>query len=652
MNITRMRRICGLLVLILLPACRAIPPSSPNTAIPVNSATNEVPHQVPITETVAATPLLTIPVQSTSTPTQEPSPHRAVVISWDGAPADRVEALMAGGDLPVLAALRSSGQQAEYAISVNPSLTAPGQIAIASGASPARSGMVSNRFHNANDNFYWYREGFNEPLDQAEPLWVTASRENISTAALFYPGGAPAQPWQSADFTVAYGEELAYSQQLFINLQPAAGWTGIAESFSPPLCGEFQIPEVGRVFILAVDQTNDGEAGYDTVYLNTLTEVTADTLSLQVGEWGELIFQANRQVGADVLLQEINSREAKLYHSGVYQNSAAPRDLLEALNQRFGYYRPPADSYALEHGWITPEDYILMLERAAQWNAQVTAWLLATYQPQLTYIWQDSFDQGGHAFLLVDQQQPGYTPERAELYANYYRRAAQAADQALAMTLETLNLENTAVFVVSDHGMAPLHTTVFVNTILEEAGLLVLDEKDYLVVEKSQAFAVATGGAAHVYINLVGREKNGIVSEEAYPQIIEMLRTLFQQARDPERDAFLFQRVLQREEYRLLGLDHPNSGDIFLQANPGYDLNGWRGFDTALVPARFYGQHGYDSELPEMRSIFVAAGGSIPPLEELIAPVSVLDYAPTLAKWLGIQPAASVEGEVILGLFE
>jgi len=96
-----------------------------------------------------------------------------------------------------------------------------------------------------------------------------------------------------------------------------------------------------------------------------------------------------------------------------------------------------------------------------------------------------------------------------------------------------------------------------------------------------------------------------------------------------------------------LGLDHPNSGDVFAQANPGYHLDGWRGNDFTFSPTDFYGQHGYDSNLEEMHTIFIAAGYGVPLTHAVIPPLKIVDYAPTIAFLLGFTPANSVDGSII-----
>jgi len=641
----------GLTVWLL--SCLVLTGCTSRQALPVTPADSPTPKIIKATVTPGQ-PAPSPSPPPTNAPTQAAPRHSVMVISWDGGGAEAIYDLIADGRLPAFAALANRGIRAEYALSVDPPLTATAQYSIATGSYPSRTGIVSNAFHNPTDSYYWYRIGYDDLLDQAVPIWVTASRAGLKTAALFFVGGSPMLPGQTADYTIGYGVRDAYSRQEKVKLSPvAAEWQGEAlASYSPPYEGSFTIREVARIYLYVLDTSDDQTSNYDTVVLNTRRAVEASSPRLKIGDWSSLVLMPTSVSGADFLLQQIaqdgTPQEVTLFFSNVCHNVASPRPFLEALNRKFGFFPYGADSYALEHGWITPEDNLYLLQRQTRWMAEVTAWVYTQYNPDLLFTWQDGFDSAGHSFWLRDPRQLNYSPENASLYASYFDQAVSAADQALQVMLQPVDLENTTVMLVSDHGISLLHTTVYVNTILEQAGLLALDSREYVVVNESQAFAVASGGAVNIYINLKGHEKNGIVASEEYPQlqaqIVELLSTLT----DPETGEKVFQRVLRQDELASIHLDHLNSGDVFAQANPGYNLDGWRGKDFIFEKSDFYGQHGYASTLPEMYAMFIAAGVGIPDSGQVIPPVHIIDYAPTIAFLLGFTPAPTVEGRSFL----
>lgn len=90
-----------------------------------------------------------------------------MLISLDGATPRLVEQLRTDGTIPVgkgLALLATHGVQAEQNIAVDPSLTAPGHIAIATGSTPARNDIPANTFHLVVSPFVSNASGFAAPI--------------------------------------------------------------------------------------------------------------------------------------------------------------------------------------------------------------------------------------------------------------------------------------------------------------------------------------------------------------------------------------------------------------------------------------------------------------------------------------------------------
>ncbi len=617
----------------------------------VSCRTAPIPTQLALKSTASTVRSSPNTPTASITQTESSSPnagyHPVWIISWDGAPANEVYRLIENGDLPTFHSLQEQGLRSDYLRSVTPSLTAPAQNSLASGSLPNRTGIVSNRYHLSSDNFYWYRTGFEDVMDEAEPLWVSGSKAGLMTATLFFPGATPNHPTQSADYTVGYGQRDAYSRQETLLLHPAVGWENSPSSYSPLLETEYQIPKVKRVYFLVVDQTDDRVVNYDSVYLSLEKVITSGSPLMRMGDWAPLLLLADVSAGADFLLQELTNDVLTFYHSGVYHNSASPRAMLAEINKKFGFYRQGGDSYALEHGWINEDQFITMVERNAIWMAEVSSWVYENYRPDLIFAWQEVFDSTGHVFYLRDSHQVGYEASRVNLYTDFYLQAANIADRALDIILRGTDLMTATVFLVSDHGMTPVHTNVYVNTVLEQNGLLVLDERNYVVVEESKALAFTSGGAMHIYINLIDHERDGFVDHVEYPAVKEQIIDLYLSLRDPDSGEGIFQIVLDFDDLGSLGLDHPNSGDIFALAYPGYNLDSWRGKEFVFSPSTLLGQHGFDNQHPDMWGIFIAAGHGIHNLEQDIDPINLIDIAPSIARFLDIPPSATSDGVVI-----
>jgi hypothetical protein len=65
--------------------------------------------------------------------------------------------------------------------------------------------------------------------------------------------------------------------------------------------------------------------------------------------------------------------------------------------------------------------------------------------------------------------------------------------------------------------------------------------------------------------------------------------------------------------------------------------------DTKIEqPSTFFGQHGYDPKLPEMKAIFYGAGPDFD--RRRLKDIDAVDVAPTVAELLGIQPPRDGRG--------
>ncbi len=581
-----------------------------------------------------------------------------IVVSIDGGRADWLSTYAADSTMPTLGRLIEGGAWSTLQ-GVDPAISVVAHNSLACGCMPAHSGVVAGRVHRPQDSFYWYTSGFDLPVDPAEPIWQAASRAGLSSAALFWPGATMAIPDQMADYTVGYGDWVAPSAVHELTFRPAQGWVDSPPSLSPLMESQFEIVgqdgRLATVYVLAVDDSGN-VGGPDLLVLSRddrVVDAGDAELRAKAGEWAYWPFDPTQARGTDFLITSTSSDMIKLYQSSVYDLNAVPEALRLDLFEILGYFPPEPDYLALEQGWISDEQYLAMIERQSAWMMEVTLWVYSNYRPDLLFTLQSSLKQAGHQFLLVDERQPGYSVEQAERYRENLARAASGLDGVLAHLLSVVGPEidqgEVMMLIVGSSGMAPIHTQVNVNTVLERSGLLRLDNRNYVVVGQSKAIAFTSGGTAQIYISLAGRERNGIVAQDAYQDVQDQIVETLSDLRDPVTGEPIFARILRRDELARLGLDGLYTGDVFAQANPGYSLSDWRGADTLFEPVTFYGQQGYDANLPSMQGGFLVVGQGIaadrPP-----GLVSLIDIAPTLANWLNFDAGPNTDGRPIAGL--
>ncbi len=141
-------------------------------------------------------------------------PH-VVLVSFDGFRPDYLRRF----DTPHFARLAARGARAEGLVSVFPSLTFPGHYSIATGLYPEAHGIVGNRFYDpVRDDEFDFRDD-DDPGDGSwwggEPIWVTAERQGLVTAAFFFPGteadigGVRPSRWRPYDSGVPNAERVA-----------------------------------------------------------------------------------------------------------------------------------------------------------------------------------------------------------------------------------------------------------------------------------------------------------------------------------------------------------------------------------------------------------------------------------------------------------
>jgi predicted AlkP superfamily phosphohydrolase/phosphomutase len=218
--------------------------------------------------------------------------------------------------------------------------------------------------------------------------------------------------------------------------------------------------------------------------------------------------------------------------------------------------------------------------------------------------------------------------------------------------------ERTLLIVLSDHGFNSFQRGVHVNTLLHDMGLLRLKEgvqpgaeagDFFRSVDWSQTRAYALG-LAGIYLNLAGREQQGIVPAEEAGEVAEAIVSGLTGLKDPEHDRLAIRRVSRREQI----YSGPYAGeapDLIVNFAEKYRVS----WGTALggVPSghfednvkKWSGDHIIDPDLVPgvlfMNQPHVTEG-----VEGEGA--SLVDLAPTILAALGIPKTNAMEGRSLL----
>ncbi|MBS4205616.1 alkaline phosphatase family protein [Lederbergia citrea] len=623
---------------------------------------------------------------------KENNPQTNIVISFDGMRYDFTKNYMQDGTLPHFKKVRDSGFFAENFRTIYPSLTATSHAAISTGALPEKTGMISNNLHKPGQKINEKNSSFFSPLD-VTPIWTEAHKQGKTSATVLFPGSNP-EEGNEATYSVYYGNTWAESALESLTFKRAESWSRLPKSYSPVKEATMAIKLKNdsnlKVHILAVDTSDNGKRDYDTYYFST-NKNTASAEIVKKNEWGSITMDLkdHPNIGFWFKLKETNGDllHAELYRTAV--TSAAihgPSGFEEDISSRFGFLPIQDDDKALDENWITRKEYEEISERFAKWSTDVSLHIKEHYQPDLLMLYYPQIDHEEHKYLLVDPRQPGFSKKKSKRYMNYVQWSYELADKSLGEVLDSMN-EKDRIFLVSDHGMEPVHSKISPNKELEKAGLLKISKDGKIDTASSKAYAVASGGIAHIYLNLKGREKDGIVSEEErsklqseivgifkgmkvkqnYFQKIKTIPYLYKDWWDgvKNKDTSLsetatawggmvkvltnisespFEQVIANGNNEKEMLDHKNAGDVMLIAAKGYYIA--QDDDKTVNKADDLGNHGGDPKRRALQPIFFVAGNGFQK-GTLRNHISTIDIAPTLYELMELDAPSFIDGKPI-----
>jgi len=212
---------------------------------------------------------------------------------------------------------------------------------------------------------------------------------------------------------------------------------------------------------------------------------------------------------------------------------------------------------------------------------------------------------------------------------------------------------NTTLLVLSDHGFAPYRRSFNLNTWLLQNGYAVLqagsapDTNDpFAEVDwsKTRAYGLGLNG---LYINMKGRERDGIVPAAAADALLREIKQKLLDARDPKDSSQVITRVdLASEVYQ--GHYARTGPDALVGYNRGYRA-GWKTILGAFPPDLledntnpWSGDHCMDStKVPGVLLSNRKIEAQTP---------SLTDIAPTILSEFGIEKTSEMKGQSVFAL--
>lgn len=601
--------------------------------------------------------------------------------------------------------LMREGTRADGMTSVLPTVTATNHITLATGAYPERTNIPANTFHLTDTALTATTSGFGTEIE-AETLWEAAKRQGKKVITIAFAGADGRGDARRGDQTLGFGVVDGFSLVKNMNathfdIASASGWNlgSQACEFKKANIGTvtanrvfFQTSATSvlgaktvEVNVLVCDTVFDSQESYDTAFFDFDKNLANGfNARLRQGDWAPFALPLTVPADANfpdlgrgvvgswvkILAFDPSLSVFNIYLGNIAHNVGYPQQFVDAIDRTLGFWPSEPDFFNFEPGRINLQTYMEQLERLAVYLKDAMVLAMENYNFDLLMGYQVQTDEAGHEFSLTDSRQQGYQDTvKRQSYAESLETAYKIADSNLKEIIDSAKLSKTNVIAVSDHGMAPLHTQGFPNRILRMAGLLAVTTTGAVDATVSMTNAVTVGGAANIYINLQGREPTGVVPLEQYESLQNQIVDAFKNVTDPVTNEPVFEiiqkkprdeDILRRQskfnhgkddeksprlerDFHAFGFD---SGDVLIVTRPGYHLDFNAGTGTSIgnlfQPSTFFGQHGYDPNLPEMKAIFYAAGPDFK--ERELSNVDNIDVAPTVADVLGIKPPMDAQG--------
>jgi predicted AlkP superfamily phosphohydrolase/phosphomutase len=601
-------------------------------------------------------------------------PIKAIVLAWDGAVPSFVHEMLRAGQLPNLAKLIDGGVFADDVIPSFPSLTASGFASVWTGAPPSLTGISGNRVPRLPRSQFTILEssaGFNNALLQAEPLWASAERAGRRVVVTHVPFGG-----DKSDRGVHFqGYRGIAGRDGIVNRlnskpQPAKSWENLPPSAVPPLEITFAIG-ASTFYGLLIDDPSDPQEGYDTLLVASGRDgkdIKAKLKSELAGPGGELFWskpihvKANDGRDAITYLRLFDLKPSGvdffLFFTRPTREIVSRPDLMDGANSTvrafigngahplysqgtFGPTLPNGGDGAAEARYLETVSFAQhQLAETNRWALEHLPWeLFVAYTPfpdEAEHMWRGFLDPG----------LPGFRQDIADRLRPLLQQAYRLSDELLGL-LMTHRTEHTIVALISDHGMEATHRLVAINKVLQERGILAVDERGRVDLARTKAIYPAINNG-YLLINSTDR-KAGIVTPEERQDVVRRISELLFEIRDGERQVVTAVYDAQTDG-NAMGIGGEAGGDISIDLLPGYEPDPKLGATEIVAKRAPHGMHGFNPLRPSMRTLMVLNGPGIQAGYHL-RDVRIVDFAPTLAELLAVPIPKDATGRVLYEAF-
>ena len=232
---------------------------------------------------------------------------------------------------------------------------------------------------------------------------------------------------------------------------------------------------------------------------------------------------------------------------------STPEDYSEELCEEIGAFYTqgiPEDTKALSAAVLDDGEFFQQTNIVLNEELRMFDYELSRFKSGALFFYVGRVDQLGHMFWrTMDPNHPAY--DRDSRYHHVIEQTYREMDAILEKALQKID-EDTTLIVLSDHGFAPFYRAFNLNTWLKNEGYIsVVDDSESELLQnvdwtKTRAYGL---GFNALYLNLNGRERNGIVQPGAEREaLMDELSKKLLTIRDSETGKQVISRVYKSDE--------------------------------------------------------------------------------------------------------
>jgi len=331
---------------------------------------------------------------------------------------------------------------------------------------------------------------------------------------------------------------------------------------------------------------------------------------------------------------------------------AVPKELAAEIARACGRFYTvgiPEDTKALRSHAFTEEEFLSQVNLLKQERVTQFHYALKHFDRGCLFFYFGHIDQLSHIFWRDrDPEHPGHNPEEASRYGTVVEDEYVQMDALLGETLELLRGDDTLI-IMSDHGFTSFRRGFNLNTWLKAQGYLTftkpaekhacpsLEDIDW---KQTKAYAL---GLNALHINLLGREKNGIVRVEDRRSLVREISARLMELRDTNGARIVEKAHIVTDLYP--SADPKVAPDVLI----GYGETYRASWDTAIgnTPSELIEDNHDRWSGDHCVAHWLVPGILLMNRKVLVEDPNLTDLAPTILSEFGIATPHEMTGRVI-----